>query len=152
MRKTLVVRGLPQTDDNESWDKTSELLSKKIQEITENRITENETISIIERAHRVKGELKNGSRGKPIIVQFHSWKSSELIKKEITNYSKTRGGDVYVSQLYSKRINDRQYKARQYRKQLFEQNPEQNIYIQYPAKLMGKKKGSADKYRLIKEF
>ena len=81
MRKTLVVRGLPQTDDNESWDKTSELLSKKIQEITENRMTENETKSIIERAHRVKGELKNGSRGKPIIVQFHSWKSSELIKK-----------------------------------------------------------------------
>ena len=152
MRSTLVVRGIAQDSDNESWEKTTDILSSKINEITEGQISVVEVKSFIERAHRIKGELHRGSSGKPIIVKFNSWKSSELVKKSITNYARLKGGTIFVSQLYSKRINDRQYQARQYRKELFRENPDQNIFIQNPARLMGKKKGSAEKYRLLKSF
>ena len=100
----------------------------------------------------MNGDWNERNVGKPIIVKFESWKFSEMIKKMITDNLKFKNGNVYVSQMYSKKTNDRQYKARQYRKELFTTDPNQNIFIKYPADVMGKKKGTEDKYKLLKSF
>ena len=150
MRNTLVIKGIPQSDDNESWDKTSELLAKKLNECWGGNSSEEEIAQGIERAHRVGGE-KVGI-GKPIIAKFKSWTFSEKVKKIMRDHLITNGGNIYVSQLVTKKVQERQYQARKYRKELFNNDPNQNIFIKYPAQVMGKRKGSTEKYKLLKSF
>ena len=54
MRKTLVIRGISQTDKKELWEDTSNHLANKISQITNNEITKVDVLNSIERAHRTK--------------------------------------------------------------------------------------------------
>lgn len=59
MRTTLVFRGVPETENKDDWEATTDHLAKPLCQ-TDESFTKNEIINDIERAHR-KGEAREGT-------------------------------------------------------------------------------------------
>ena len=54
--------------------------------------------------------------------------------------------------MFTKRLTTRRNEALKRRKELLKKDPTFQIYLEYPAKLMGKKRNTKEKYRVIEIF
>ena len=57
-----------------------------------------------------------------------------------------------VSQVFSKELTQRRNEALIKRKEILQESPELNIYLEFSACLMAKKKKSRDKYKKVERF
>lgn len=82
LRKTIVFKGIPESEDSkESWNETEELLSKKIADIC--NMSLQQASKMIERCHRSNPNPNyKGSAPRPIFAAFYDWKDSEFTKME----------------------------------------------------------------------
>ena len=69
-----------------------------------------------------------------------------------TNRDVNNGNKVFVTQMYSPKLTARINEALKYRKDIISHDNTQAMFVAYPAKLMGKTKGTKDSYKMIKEF
>ena len=158
LRSTLVFRGINKKD-NETWDETVSVLASTINNLIPS-ITIDWMKKAIERAHRTnssENEKAHRANSSPnIIVKFVSWKDSELVKHSIIEYNKKHTQDgstlINVNQMYSKALQARYNAAMLYRKELIKESPGMSYIVKYPAKILGKKKGSNRGYQMLKEF
>ena len=149
MRKTLIFRGIPESE-NETWDETTNSLVSFLLTM-DNTLQRKEVENDIERDHRGG---KNQSDGKPRLVfaKFHSWKRSEFFKSTVVN-DKTRSkrDRVYGDQMYSPEVTERRNKALKHRKSLIDSGSKGKMFVKYPAILMVKEPGDI-RYKKLKEF
>ena len=145
LRKTLVIRGVPE-NDGERWADTEKILTDNLSKIL--NIAPVEAQSLIDRCHRggsVEYYKKNG-RPRPIFAAMHSWKKCEEI---IWKSRKQRG--VFVDYKYGPWTTLRRNLALKRRRELLDSGELSKAHVAYPARLMGLK-GNDKRYKLIEDF
>ena len=105
MRETLIISGIEGHD--KTWEETRDLLSQKLEEVSENTINKDTISSAIIRAHR------GGKDRKAIFVKFNN---SYMVNKIKSLNFKRKG--VYISQMRSPFVTARIKKALILRKSL----------------------------------
>ena len=150
LRTTLIFKNIPKTNHERSWDNTKNVLTHEIYQamIMDNpNITKEVIHSFIERCHRSGGNntanpVESPSNNQPaipiIIAKISNWVFSEKIKSAFLQLNRARRSNIYVSQMHSKAITDRQNKALQHRMMLKREDPTLKGYVKYPAILMVK--------------
>ena len=91
-RDNLRVDGLKEID-NETWEKTEEILQQMIRDVLEL-----EGINI-ERAHRVGNKSNEKNAPRTIVAKFSSYKDKQAI---LSVAKKLKGKDIYINEDYSK--------------------------------------------------
>ena len=147
LRKTLVFRNIPEEADEKTWADTDNLLSATISSQLD--ISENDAYEMIDRCHRggnKKYYAKEG-RARPIFAAMASWKDCERIRENFFGSST----NIMCDYKYGPRTSIRRNRALMHRKELKSKGTIDKAYIQFPARLMGKKIGEKE-YTLIKDF
>ena len=146
MRSTLIFKNIP--GNEKSWDETTSILIENLAYTTDK--IKQEINANISRAHRLKGNTtKDGP--KSTICSFSNWRFADRIKRDIIASSIAKKTKIIVDQKFSPQLTERRNQALLRRKDLMKDQTKQ-IYLDYPAKLMVKKKGSNEKYVLLEEF
>ena len=74
LRKTMVFRGVPEENDNETWDDTKSLLAAEIAKVL--NYEESEAVEMLERVHRAAPNPHyKGSAPRPIFSAFNYWRT-----------------------------------------------------------------------------
>ena len=132
LRKTLVVRGIQETESDKSWQETERLLCDKIAETL--HIEPSEAASMIDPCHR-RGNpsyYKKANKPRPIFAAMYSWKScEEIIWKARSNRT------MYVDYKYGPITTKRRNLALQKRRELINSGEIVKGHVAYPARLMG---------------
>ena len=145
LRKTLVIRGVPESD-NERWVDTEKILTDNLCKILNVALVEAQ--SSIDRCHG-GGNLeyyKKNSKPRPIFAAMHSWKKCEEI---IWRSRKQR--NVYVDYKFGYLTTMRRNLALKRRRELLNSGELSKAHVAYPARLMGLK-GNDKRYKLIEDF
>ena len=143
LRKTLVVRGIPELD-GEKWVDTESILSKKISETL--KVEVSVAAGMIDRCHRGGNPHYYKDKPRPIFAAMHSWKMCEDIIWEARK-KKT----MFVEYKYGPLTTRRRSLALKKRKELIESGTLVKAHVAYPARLMGKS-ANDKKYRKIEDF
>ena len=155
LRCTLIFKGIMENEHETSYEATASILANTIAKIDPTLLPE-DIIKNIDRAHRTaKNKNRNtvNSGPRPIIAKFLSWKySQDIIKRIIQNNRSSTENKVFVTQMYSPRVTARINEALKYRKEILKHDNTKSMYVAYPAKLMGKDKGTKEPYKLVKSF
>ena len=148
MRSTLVFKNIDQNGDK-TWEETTKLLSDELANIVEDKSADEININI-SRAHRAKSTRTGGPL--PIVCSFTNWRFAENIKRKIIVASIAGKTKIIVDQKYTSQLTNRRNTALLHRKELVKADNTLQAFLEYPAKLMGRKRGMGIKYSLIKEF
>ena len=148
LRNTLVIKGIPRENKNETWDDTTAILIEEISRKLPN-LTKEWFENKIERAHR-------STTTKNIIAKFVSWQDSELVKTSMISFnknSKNKGNPaIIISQMFSPALTTRRNLALKERKDFIITNTTNDYILTYPANLLVREKGSKDQFKLYKEY
>ena len=147
LRKTLVFRNITENPNEKSWADTDNLLSKTIAKQLD--MHKEDTYEMIDRCHRGGDKKYYDQEGKtrPIFAAMISWKDCE----EIIEKFRTSNTRVMVDYKFGPRTTIRRNQALKRRIDLKSDGTIDQGYIQFPARLMGRKNGDAY-YKLIEDF
>ena len=145
LRKTLVIRGVPE-QQHEKWSDTDSTLSSIIAKTMNIPLQEAE--SMIDRCHRGGNPkyYKDTNKHRPIYAAMHRWKDCE---KFIWEARKKRS--VLVDYKYGPMTTVRRNMALKKRREILDSTLVTKAHVAYPARLMGKSPGDV-KYKLIEDF
>ena len=151
LRKTLVFKGIPLKNRQETWQETEEVLREHIAEIYD--VNYEDTDGIIERCHRsAPNKNYKGKNPQPIFAAIYDWKECE---KLVDNFRKNniadRSSQIQCEYKYGPMTTRRRNMALVERKRLKESGELVSGYVAYPAKLMVKKRGEKE-YKLHMDF
>ena len=142
-RNSLIIRGIPPTNDDEKWFETRSAVCKAFNKAF--GLEKKEVDRMIERVHRGKMTANNddGQTGNKkaiqsptIHAQFYDWNDCERIKKLArTNSKKSK---IFVDQRYGPDTTWRRNQALLKRKELIESGEIHTGFVQYPARLLVK--------------
>ena len=91
------------------------------------------------RAHRTpKNESESVCR--PIFVHFINWRYADDVRRRLIKLHAAKQSNITVTQMFTKRFTKRRNEALKRRKELLEEDLTLQIYLEYPAKLIGKEK------------
>ena len=130
LRITHIFRNISKTQNEKSWEDTKETLANQILKVIPD-FWENEVYYNIERAQRQPLNQNSKSKYKTpvIIAKFANWSLSEKVKSGFIEASRKGDTQTMVSQMYSKKLNERRDKALEYRKEMKQKNPTVQAYI-----------------------
>lgn len=156
LRKTLVFKGIPETqpgenNKKETWEETEDIVAKQIAEICDDTTLQNAR-DMLERCHRAKENTNYQGHGpRPIFCALFSWKESEYVKQQFRkNNLDNPNSKVYCEQKYGPRTTVRRNQAMMLRKQLKMNNQITSGYVAFPARLMVKYTGNRDERYICK--
>ena len=145
-RKSVIIRGVPEHEDEKSWDDCRKVVCEKLAEITN---SDPETLSnAIERIHRGKPNRHDGPR--VVHALFYDWNDSEHLISAMRKNG--RNSRIYVEQRYGPDTTWRRNSALTLRKDLKAQGTITSGFIAYPAKLMVKYNVQDRKYTMHQDF
>ena len=145
-RKSVIIRGVPEHQDEKTWDDCRKVVCEKLAEITH---CDPETLSnSIERIHRGKPNRHDGPR--VVHALFFDWNDSEHLISSMRKHG--RSSRIYVEQRYGPDTTWRRNSALTLRKDLKAQGTITSGFIAYPAKLMVKYNVQDRKYTMHQDF
>ena len=146
LRKTLVIKGIPESDDERSWHDTETKLAKIFAETLD--VSADQAKTLIDRCHRGGNPqyYKKNSKHRPIFAAMHSWKVCEDL---LWNARKRK--NVIIDYKFGPITTRRRNLALKKRRELLNSGSLAQAHVAYPARLMGKTK-TDKKYRLIEDF
>ena len=145
-RKSVIIRGIPQHENEKTWEDCRKAVCEKLGEITG---CNPEVLSnSIERIHRGKPNRNNGPR--VVHALFYDWNESELLISKMRKHG--RNSRVYVEQRYGPDTTWRRNNALALRKDLKAQGTVTSGFIAYPAKLMVKYNAQDRQYTMHQDF
>ena len=150
MRLTLIFRGIPEEKQNDSSENvTKHLVNTLVKKL---RLDYYELDLQISRAHGTpKNESESVSR--LTFAQFVNWRYADSVRRRLIKLHAAKQSYITVTQMFTKRVTARRNEVLKQHKELLEEDPTlQIICLQYPAKLMGKKRNTKEKYRVIEIF
>ena len=150
-RKSLIIRGIPEGANEESWDDTGKVVCQTLADVLNQAGVDWEVISDkIERVHRGR-PLREGKDGPRIVhALFYDWNDSEKLKLDFIKLGRNNQ-NIYIDQKYGPDTEYRRHKAKEKRKQLLEQGTIAKAYVKFPAKLMIKRRGD-EHYSMLEDF
>ena len=145
LRKTLVIRNLPEKD-SEKWADTTDILANKISSLLEMSL--DDAYFEIDRCHRggISKNYKGKSKVRPIYAAMLRWETCEKLVEAARS-----SGDVYIDYKFGPLTTLRRNEALKVRKELKRSGVIEKGFIKFPAILMGKKPGAV-KYEEIRNF
>lgn len=148
LRKTLVIRNLPESDDEKTWSDTRELVASKFADLLE--ITQEEAVQLIDRCHRGGNTnyYRKKKRVRPIYVAILRWYDCEDIVQAARSQS-----EFFIDYKYGPLTTARRNMALKLRKELKAKGEIGSAFVKFPAVLMAKKPGQiGGKYEEIQDF
>ena len=140
LRSTLIFKNIPENPAEKNWSDTTNTLVSLLSSLFNWNPTN--LSNDIERAHRGK-EDDNHKRGtnkpRPIYVKFHSWKSSENVRKSVVDANRQGRTNVIVSQMYSKKTTETMNEKLKLRKEIMRKEKNWKMFVKYPGVLYVKK-------------
>ena len=136
MRKTLVFKNIPESDDEKKngWEGTEDALVHKIMEVDDKDREEDFYYQLLERCHR--GAPNRNNKPRDIICQFYSWKDSQEILQAFAKKNvQDRSFKIYCNQKYGPKTSAHRNLAMIERKRLLGTGDIAKGYVAYPAKL-----------------
>ena len=145
LRKTLVIRGIPE-QQHEKWSDTDSTLSSIIAKTMD--IPLQEAGKMIDRCHRGGNPkfYKENNKHRPIYAAMHRWKDCENF---IWEARKKR--TALVDYKYGPITTVRRNIALKKRREILDSKLVTKAHVAYPARLMGKGPGDV-RYKLIEDF
>ena len=145
LRQTLVFRGIPELASEKNWSDTDKVLATAI-----GTALDCDARDMINRCHRTGDPryFTEAKRTRPIAAAMFCWKDCEAV---IDAFRKDPRSKVFVDYKYGPKTTRRRNLAMMLRKELKQKGELKQAYVNYPAKLMGKREGDL-RYRLIKDF
>ena len=145
LRKTLVIRGIPEKE-HEKWSNTDSTLSSIIAQTMNIPVQEAE--KMIDRCHRGGNPkfYKDNNKHRPIYAAMHRWKDCENFIWEARKKK-----SVLVDYKYGPMTTVRRNMALKKRREILDDKLVDKAHVAYPARLMGKGPGDT-KYKLIEDF
>ena len=148
MRKTLVFKGVKESETEKTWDDTEETLLEVIKQV-EPDFPEDR----IEHCHRAQRRTFSRTGSRDIVAQLYSWKDAETVRRAFAKKnSKDRKFGVFCGQKYGPLTTARQNLAMKLRRDLITSGEYAKAYVAYPAKLMGAKEKRDTTYKLHTNF
>ena len=142
LRETLVIKNVPEMEENESYDATKKLLANLISDNCDG-ITYDEAFGQIKRAHREAnrppsdGEEHYRKGKRHIFAALHSWDLCQVILKTFQQKCiNDRNFPISVEQKYGPMTTKRRQMALQLRKELIESGNITSGFLEFPAKLL----------------
>lgn len=147
MRKTLVFRGIKESAQEKTWEQTDKLLASTIGKALD--VNDDDAAAMIDRCHRGgnKTFYQREGRTRPVYAAMMCWKDCEEIIKRF----RTNSTNVYCDYKYGPRTTIRRNLALKRRSELKANGTLDKAYIQFPARLMGKKHDEPN-YQMIEDF
>ena len=147
LRKTLVFRGIEESDHEKTWEHTDKLLASTIGKQLD--ISNEDAAAMIDRCHRGgdKRYYQREGKTRPIYAAMIYWKDCEEIIKRFRSGS----SNIFCDYKYGPRTTIRRNIALKRRRELKANGTINKAYIQFPARLMGKKHDEPA-YKLIEDF
>lgn len=156
MRNNIILRGIAE-EDNETWEMTkattAEVIARHLQR------DKSQVEASIERAHRGgKKRTTTSSDGQPPPPRriFARLRFSDTAQDIFTSFRelavKKPNMPIRIEMQYSERVTRRRNEALLERKSLLHKKEIASGYVDYPAKLMVKRKKGDDKYILYQKF
>ena len=148
LRQTLVFKGVRETED-ESWDDTFDIIAG----ITSKHlgISKQKALSMFNRVHRGRPAKNDNNSPRAIYANLFKWYDCEELVDCFKKLNIENKSSVRVSYHYGPRTSYRRNLALVERKRLKDSGVITSGYLEFPAKLFGKSRGS-DKYKLVKDF
>ena len=146
LRKTLVIKGIPEDDDEKSWQDCELKLSKIFSETL--NVPVDDARSLIDRCHRGgnKKYYKDIKKTRPIYAAMLHWKTCEQL---IWNARKKR--NILIDYKYGPLTTKRRNMAMKKRRELLNDGTVIQAHVAYPARLMGRVRKD-QRYSLIEDF
>ena len=149
LRKTLVIRNIAEKQ-NENWDDTREIVVDALKHVT--KMDGDVLDKAIERVHRGnstgKDEKKLGKRD--IFALFYDWNEAQEVLDGFRKHG--RGSDVYIDQMYGPNTTFRRNLALKKRRELLKSKDIEQGFVDFPAKLLVKRKKTDARYFAIDDF
>lgn len=146
LRQTMVLRGLKELPEEESWSDTRDLVASKISELL--NIEFSEAKLLINRCHRGGNTqyYKSKNRIRPIYIAFMRWDTCEDLLQA------ARGQHEFsLDYKFGPRTTVRRNRALKLRRELKQKGELVKAFVKFPAILMGKKTVDS-KYEKIRDF
>ena len=145
----MIFRGVPEREQSDSWEVVSRYLSEYLAKKLAMDLYEMDMQ--VSRAHRTpKSVYDNNCR--PIFVQFVNWHYAKNIRKKLIGIHTSKKPKATVSQMFSERLTNRTNQSLLRRKEIIKESPDLSVFLHFPAKFMGRKRHSREKYKLLEEF
>ena len=146
LRKTLVIKGVPEDEDEKSWQDCENKLSKIFAETLD--IPTEDAKSLIDRCHRGgnKKYYKDIKKTRPIYAAMLHWKTCEQL---IWNARKKR--NILIDYKYGPLTTKRRNLAMKKRRELLNSGSVIQAHVAYPARLMGRARRD-QRYYEIEDF
>ncbi len=148
LRKTISIRGIPEEEDEDSWDTTRSVATTALESAT--GIDAGEISDLIERIHRGGSKKHNNNRfPRKIFAAVYDWNTIDRLSKALRLYGKESG--IYIDQQYGPETTFRRSKAFLHRRDLKAAGTIVSGYVKFPAQLVVKY-GRDSKYVVCKDF
>ena len=147
MRSTLIFHGITESEQSDAWEDVSKnlvnLLAHKLD------LDHYQLGLQLSRAYPItKSDFDKDCR--PIYDQLINWRYMYNIRRRLIALYKARSQSN--ANFFSKTLTNRRNNALVRRKDILKESPDLQIHLEFPAKLMGKKRYSCDRYELLGEF
>ena len=149
MWSTLIFPEVPKNKQSDAWEDVSRhlvsLLSSRL------NLNYDELDLKLSNSHRSPKTTEDNDT-RPIFAAFVNWCYADDIRESMIRFYAERKSKITVSQMFSKELTQRQNEALKKRKKIFQESPELNIYLEFPTRLMAKKKMFIQKAFCFRNF
>lgn len=149
LRKTVEIRGIPEPEEEKTWDETREVAANAIANAT--GMDPNAVGDMFERIHRGKKYAgpEPAKYPRKIFATMHNWNHIEVLRKALRTDG--RDSNIFVDRMYGPDTTYRQKLAIKKRQALKNSKTIISGYVDFPAKLFVKY-GQNSKYVLCEDF
>ncbi len=154
LRKTIIIRGIPEPNEEKTWDNTCTAASNAIAEASGSRDTDASTsiANLLERIHR-GGKYTPGSQyPRKIHAVLYDWNDIAKLRKNLIATAYGRNSGIYIDNHYGPDTTYRRGLAGKKRRELIDSNTIAQGYVAFPAKLYVKYKRTDSKYTVFHDF
>ena len=146
LRKTLVIKGISESEQEKTWYDVETRLSHVISETLD--ISPDTARGLIDRCHRGGNPqyYKSINKPRPIFAAMHSWKVCEDLL-----WKARKKKNCVIDYKFGPITTRRRNLALKKRRELINNGTVTQAHVAYPARLMGKSKNEK-KYRLLEDF
>ncbi len=134
LRKTLIIRGVPEANGETTWDHTRDVALDAL--VAATKMKKAGLDESIERVHRGKSNATEKQGKQDIFACFYDWNRVQDLLKEFHKNGRRSG--IYVDQMYGPDTAYRRSLALHRRRELIEKKEIAHGYVDFPAKLMVK--------------
>ena len=147
LRKTLVLRGIAEDKENETWDETKDRVA-----FQKKTLYKNDAYELLERVHRAAPNPHyKGNAPRPIFAAIYSWPDAEKLVELFRKANIEKTTTISCDYKYGPLTTKRRSLAYKERKKLKEEGTIISGYVAFPARLMVKTSMGA-KYHCQKDF